>query len=558
MYQLLIVDDQTVLADDLADMLPWHTAGIDVVHKAYSGPEALELMVEHPIDVVVTDIRMPGMSGLELIEEIRKNWKHVKCILLTGYDDFEYTKQALKLKSSDYLLKPAEDEELMEAVRKALQERKREWQEISSMQKAMYALREQLPKLREYLLLDLLSGKEPANSAALAGRLAMYELPLRPGAECRMLLLRLEPLPSGYNAGDEALLEYALTNMAAELFGDRMRLWSCRDANGFLVCVLTPKPGTGAAAGSAAAAALENEPSGSAFAELDGWVETQAVQLQHAAKTYLRTGISVLASKSGQFPGDIASMYQSSLAGFRHFIGSDSELFMSLAREPERGEPRLLGELYRAPSLGTLLELGQWEAAEQKASAIFRELQEEWYGSQEHILETYLAIASSIAALIHRTKKWLADTMGEDFYAVASRQPIQSAEELQQWTQRVMDHFRRSVSGVEKDSRSAILRKVQDFIHEHLDSAALQTISEHVHLNPSYLSKIYKLETGEGISEYILRIRMEKAAVLLEKSPDKIYEISERLGYQKPSYFIQLFRRHFGLTPQEYRNKLGV
>ncbi|GGA19656.1 response regulator [Paenibacillus physcomitrellae] len=555
MHQLLIVDDQTVLADDLADMLPWDTIGISVVHKAYSGSEALECLYEHPIDVVVTDIRMPGMSGLGLIEQIKKNWKHVKCILLTGYDDFEYAKQALKLKTHDYLLKPVEDEELMNTVSKALQERRREWQEISSMQKAMYALREQLPKLREYLLLDLISGKEAGNTAAFAKKLAMYELPVHPGSPCRMLLLRQEPRPGGADAADEALLDYALTNMAAELFGDRMRLWSCQDANGFTVCVLTPKPAPGAASGSAAEAAQGQQPSA---VELDGWLETQAVQLQHAAKTYLRTGVSVLASKSGQFPGDIASMYRSSLAGFRHFIGSDSELFVSLAREPDRGEPRLLGELYRAPNLGTLLELGQWEAAEQKADAIFRELEEDWFGSQEHILESYLAIASSIAGLIHRTKKWLADTIGEDFYAVASRQPIQTAEELRQWTQRVMEHYRRSVSGVERDSRSVIIRKVQDFIAEHPDSASLQTISAHVYLNPSYLSKIYKLETGEGISEYILRVRMEKAAVLLEQSQDKIYEISESLGYQKPSYFIQLFRKHFGLTPQEYRNKLGV
>lgn len=605
MHQLLIIDDQTVLADDLADMLPWSDIGVDVVHKAYSGREALELMYEHSIDVVVTDIRMPGMSGLELIAEIKKNWKHVKCILLTGYADFEYTKQALQLRSSDYLLKPVEDEELMQAVRNALNELEKEWLEISSVQKTMYALREQLPKLREYLLLDLITGKQPAEAASLEKKLKRYEVPFRSGSECRMMMMRIDNNTGIYDAEDEALIQYALTNMAAELFGDRMRLWSCTEANGFIVCVLTPKAAKGFAAASMAAppttaptavpaataaaattpattpastpATASSAPAASANAgahaaapgksdggagklaeEFDIWMESQAFQLQQAAKSYLKIGISVLTSKSGIFPNDVAMMYQSSLAGFRQFIGSDNELFVSLAKEPDRGEPRLLSELYRSPNLVNLMEMGQWDGVDEKLESIFLELEEEWPGSQEHVIETYFVIASSLASMIHRTKKWLADTIGDDFYAFVNGQPISSVGELRQWTRRVIDNYRRSISDVEKDSRSSIIRKVQEFIEQNLDSASLQSISANVFLNPSYLSKIYKLETGEGISEYILRVRMEKAAVLLSQSPEKIYEISVMLGYHKPSYFIQLFKKHFGVTPQEYRNKIGV
>lgn len=545
MHQLLIIDDQTALADDLADMLPWSDIGIDVVHKAYSGREALELLYEHSIDVVITDIRMPGMSGLELIAEIKRNSKHIKCILLTGYADFEYTQQALQLKSNDYLLKPVEDDELMEAVRKALDELEQEWQEIASTQKAIYALREQLPKLREYLLLDLITGKQAPNSTSLPKKLNMYEVRIPSGASCRMMLLRIDDTEGVYDTAGETLIEYALTNMATELFGDRMWLWHCKDMHGFIVCVLSAK----SRPNGAATIVDETE-------ELNLWIESQAFQLQHAAKSYLKVGISVLLSKNGQFPKEIGSMYQSSLASFRHFIGQDTELFVSLVKDPDRGELQQLGELYRSPTLSALLEIGAWEAADEKLGAIFHELEEEWRDSQEHILETYFAIASSIASLIHRTKKWLADTIGDDFYAVAGGQPMQTVGELRSWSERVIASYRRSVSSVEKDSRSSIIRKVQEFITLNPSTASLHTISSSVYLNPSYLSKIYKLETGEGISDFILRVRMEKATTLLSQSPEKIYEISVLLGYQKPSYFIQLFKKHYGMTPQEYRNKL--
>ncbi|MNM00219.1 putative response regulatory protein [compost metagenome] len=540
-HQLLIVDDQTAIADDLAYMLDWKEIGIETVHNAYSGREALDLLYEHPIDVVVTDIRMPGMSGLELIAEIKRNWKHVKCILLTGYADFEYTQQALQLRSSDYLLKPVEDDELKAAVRTALDELEREWNEIASSRRAVYALREQLPKLREVLLLDLLSGKQHLAPAALTRKLDNYEIRLGYGSTCRLMLLRIDDTESLYDSSDEALIEYALANMTAELFGPRMTLWHCTDDHGLIVCLLSPKPPGGSP---------EN-------GDEDDWIENQAFQLQRAAKTYLRIGISVLTGKSGLFPADLPSLYQSSVAGFRQFIGRDAELFVSLAKEPERGEMGSLGELYRAPTLGSLLEMGQWEAAEDKADAIFRELEEHWRDSQEHILETYLNIASSIVSLIHRTKKWLADTLPEDFYALAQGRPAGSdVEELRSWTERVIAAYRRSVSMVEKDSRSSIIRKVQEYIALNPGTASLQSISAHVFLNPSYLSKVYKLETGEGISEYILQVRMEIAKELLAESPNKIYEISVQLGYQKPSYFIQLFKKHYGMTPQEYRNML--
>jgi two-component system response regulator YesN len=535
MHQLLIIDDQTALADDLADMLPWNEIGIDIVHKAYSGREALELLYEHSIDVVVTDICMPGMSGLELIAEIKRNWKHIKCILLTGFADFEYTKQALKLRSSDYLLKPVEDAELMDAVRKALEELEREWQEIISIQKINYTLREQLPRLREYLLRDLITGKQDTSIGPLSRKLEMYEIPMVQDATCSIMLLRIDTIEG--KQGGETLIEYALTNIATELFGTRMSLWHCTDMHGFIVCLLS----------------VDSPPE----KELDAWIETQAFQLQRAAKSYLKVGVSVLTSKRGQFPQDIRSMYQSSLASFRHFIGRDNELFISLAKEPNRGEIQQLSELYLTPTLGVLLEMGQWEAANEKLGAILEELEEEWRDSQEHILETYFAIAASISSLIHRTKKWLADTIGDDFYTVTGGQPIQTVDELRSWSERVIASYRRSVSSVEKDSRNSIIRKVQEYILQNPGTASLQTISSNVYLNPSYLSKIYKLETGEGISEYTLRVRMEKAIILLEQSPEKIYEISTSLGYQKPSYFIHLFKKHYGVTPQEYRNKLG-
>ncbi|MCD1261174.1 response regulator [Paenibacillus athensensis] len=539
MRQLMIIDDNSVLADDLAHMLPWSTLGIEAVHTAYSAQEALELLSLHSIDVVVTDIRMPGMSGLELIGEIRKSGKRTRCILLSGYADFEYAQMAVQLQSSDYLLKPVADEDLLAAVQRALDDLDREWREISSFQRALYSLREQLPKLREYLLLDLLTGKQPLHAAQLNQKLSMYEVPLCDNDPFSMLLLRVDHAETPANGSEnEVLLDYALANITAEIFGDVFDIWHCKDSHGLTVCLLHAKM------------------PGASPAELNDWVEQRSIQLQHTVKAYLKTGISMLVSKSGRFPDDLLPLYQSSIANFRHFIGSDTELFVSLTKEPSRPQMTPLQELYRQPTLATLLEIGQWADVETKVADIFRELADPQYHSPDHVLEAYFQIAAALTALSQKNKLSLFDMYGDEFYTFGPGRLGASLDELREWTGRMLERCKKAIHVEEQDSRTSIIKQVQDYIQANLDTATLHTISAHVFLNPSYLSKIYKTETGEGIGDYMFRMRMDKGAEWLTQTNEKIYDIAARLGYQKPSYFIQIFKKHFGVTPQEYRNRV--
>ncbi|MGO4375817.1 helix-turn-helix domain-containing protein, partial [Paenibacillus sp. MCAF20] len=123
------------------------------------------------------------------------------------------------------------------------------------------------------------------------------------------------------------------------------------------------------------------------------------------------------------------------------------------------------------------------------------------------------------------------------------------------WTEDVLGAYRSQMSSKNRDSRSGIVQKVQEYVSNHLEDASLQTIAANVYLNPSYLSKVYKLETGEGISDYLSRLKMEKAAHLLRSSNEKIYEIAAKIGYLKTSYFIKVFKDRYGITPQEFRDR---
>lgn len=537
MHQLLIVDDQIDLADDLAHMLPWHEVGIAKVYKAYSAQEALEIVQAQPIDIVITDIRMPGMTGLELIERIRSSWKNIKCILLSGYSDFEYAQTALQHQANNYLLKPADDEQLLEAVRKAAREIEEQWGNISSKEKALASLKAHLPVLRNHLLQDLLNNRKYTEEA-ISEQLALLEIPFKVGMSVLMLFLRMEGQFYQYDSSDTALMEFAVTNMANEIFADDFHLWSTKDPHDYLVFLIQPKEGK----------------------ELGKHISTDEIerkisQLQHYVKLYLKGTISAFLHQEGRFPVDLGVMYDTALHHFLQRIGGDRELLITYSGDENRGKANSIRQLYEPPLLTHLLEAGQWEMAAAKLNSIFDELEQHWGESHEHILETYFTIISMFSHSVHKNKRWLVDIMEDKFDHLVNGIHFHTVQQLREWTFHILRRYEEEMASKQINTRKDLVKQVQEYVSSHLEQASLQTIASHVYLNPSYLSKVYKMETGEGISEFIFRLKMERAEYLLQSTNDKIYEIAQRLGYQKTSYFIKVFKDKYGLTPQEYRDK---
>ncbi|WP_152393363.1 response regulator [Paenibacillus guangzhouensis] len=539
MYTLLIVDDQPDLVTDISTMIPWKEIGIETIYPAYSAQEALEIVQVNPVDIVITDIRMPGMSGLELIEQIRATWSKIKCILLTGYDDFNYAKQALKCQASDYLLKPVEDRELIHAVNTAIRQIEEEWLHISSAKQAHRSLQEHLPLLRSHLLQDLLQGTT-LNFEDISDKLKQFELPFHAESEICLMLIRKDDFDR-YSIKDIDLLEFSICNITEELFGDLFHLWYGKDNHEYLIFVIGLKKEI-----------AESTQQEEKHREL---LERKVIQLQHYVNLYMKGSISVLISSFGALYWSMQELYEISLNNYRQYIGRDSGLLVtSIPTLQVRDGASTLQSLYALPSIAHLLEAGQWSKLEQKLESIFSELTQKWNDSHEHIMETYFVIVSSIIYSAHKGKYWLSQIMRGEYETFVNGPHFHTTAQLKEWTQRVIEKYKLEIANEVNDSRSGIVKQVHEYATANLSEATLQSIASYVYLNPSYLSKIYKVETGEGISEYLTRLKMERAAQRLSNTNEKIYEISTDLGYSKTSYFIKLFKENFGITPQEYRN----
>lgn len=536
MAQLLIVDDEAHVVDRLAMTVDWRSIGIDLVYKAYSGQEAIELLNQFSIDIVITDIRMPGMNGLQLISEIDRQWPKTKSILLSGYSEFEYAKQAMQFQTEDYLLKPVKTEDLLATVARVLRKLEREWEEVISARRMTYTLKEHLPLLRANLLHELLQGKY-RDGSVLREKMARLELGSEAWRQFSLMAVRLdEGFEESSGSGEDSWKEYAVANMAEEVFGSRYSLWHAKDAHDYFIFLLTPKQETDG--------------------EDPGWLERTASVLQSAVGVYLKGKVSIMISGAGVFPTDVPAAYNRSITAFRNRIGHEPEQLMRLEDgEDAAAEVRSLESLYEPPALIHLLEAARWEAVEEKYRRIFAGAENGEAISEEQLLEIYLAIASAYTFIAHKNGRLLADMLGADYERMTSGMPFHSVYHLKEWSFRTLKALQEDMVKETRDNRSSLIDKIRSFIDENVTGElSLQSVADRVKLHPVYVSKVYKLETGENISDYIQRVRMEKAQSMLVRSDEKVYAIAARLGYQRPHSFISAFKKTFGMTPQEYRD----
>jgi len=540
--QLLIVDDEAHVVDRLATTIGWKKIGITQVYRAYSGQEALDVLQQVSIDVVITDIQMPGMSGLDLIAEIRRKWNRTKCVLLSGYSDFNYAKEAIHNQVEDYLLKPVTENELLETVSRLLNKLAGEWEQVISVRKLTKTLNDNMPLLKGNLLNELLQG-HIWNEQTIKERMQTLSLPDLYGKSCSLMLVRLEEPFVEYDFRSLSLIEYAIGNMAEELFGDRFHLWHTKDAHDYLIFMVAGKEG--------------EEKDERRDAEATSLLfERTASQLQTVVKSYLKGHISVLVSGAGTFPGSVPSLYDSCVSAARKRVGSEQDLFVRATGELVDVEVESLRSLYEPPTLIHLLEAGRWDGMKEKLERIFDELQEKWSQSQEHLLEVYFSISSAFSYIAHKNGQPLSELIGDDYGKLVDGIPFRSIHQLREWSMRILQRLTEDMDREIKDNRSMMIRAIHKFIDEHLgQDVTLQSIADHVHMHPVYISKIYKLETGGNISDYIQQLRMEKAVYLLTNSQEKTYEIAAKLGYQRPHSFNFAFKKHYGVTPQEYRDQ---
>lgn len=226
MYNVLIIDDEEPLREAIRIIGDWDRLGIEHIYEATNGRLGLELLCQHPIDVVMVDMKMPELNGIEFLRAIEKAYPHLLTIVISGYNDFEFTRQAIQSRVVDYLLKPINRQDLNQALRKAVDILESREQSKNKSISQNITLNMSLPKLKEKLYLSILDGsfKRQANTALL---------PLigadQPGNRFGVIVLRLlnrDEIRRTRFHGDVDLMDFAVTNVLAQTSDERLSCFS--------------------------------------------------------------------------------------------------------------------------------------------------------------------------------------------------------------------------------------------------------------------------------------------------------------------------------------------
>ncbi|MCU6709697.1 helix-turn-helix domain-containing protein [Paenibacillus sp. J5C_2022] len=528
MYSLLIVDDEIYAVNGLKDGLDWSVMGFTAVYEAYDSTMARDRIESTPIDVMICDIEMPGSSGLELLEWVNDQGYSMETIFLTCHSKFAYAQKALQLGSLNYLVKPVNFIELESIIMRALRNRVQE-QEASFVQKEYHKYL-QLWEARKPLMLerfwqDLLDYRNEPSEGWIDRELAGYETNLSKESRVFPVLVSIERWHKEIDTRDEAIMEYALRCAAKEIMLKDGAGIVFEDREGMMVILAY----------------------GGGKRTIQEW-KTICGAFVEACQLYFYSTVICYLGKETDIR-HLRSMYRALQYEVQNNVRRASQIVCHIEDSSARTETSV--------ALPDFYEWAEWLETEDPGLLIgrmydyFEQLEKEAGVKAESLQRFYDGLLQMLHYLLHKNRAAAPQLQG-------GRLPDKDAatlsiSALRVWAEMAVSIYAEAIQ-FELEAESPI-DKAKRYINERLkEEISREQIADYVYLNPGYLSRLFKKETGESLSDYILRKRMALAKRELTHSDEPISKVARSLGYNSLSYFGKSFKRFYGMNPQDFRN----
>jgi len=530
MIGVLLVDDEQFARQGLRNLIDWRACGYEVIGEADNGEEALRLIQELRPELVITDIRMPVLDGLELIRRVSSSGAAApKFIIVSGYDDFKYAQQAMRYGVCDFLLKPVDQDELQEillklgpriakdrwiagkqeelwtaAIVEALIKGEADERQIGEWERAFGIRREDSVYYVLIEINDRHSWKEKGENANGGNRTVLPDAP------------------------SEEPLRDRLARIAADVVGRKepMFLYEHRNQYGMIAtsAMLAGFAGNEARFAETLQARLTR-----------GTGETVVVYVGAPVRGLARlreayaTAKQALQYKFVRQEGPI--LYREVCGLALQYLEPDSKIFQEWTESVESGDVERI------------------RAAVDRLFAAFR----------EQVLAVE-AVKTSVNRCVLDVVRLIRE-LGGDERELASLEPMLgwhdlnvTPRELRRLLERFGAEAAEYVSSLRKEKAKGSIHKVKSYIDAHFhENISLKSLAAKFYMNPVYLGQLFRKTYGTYFNDYVLRLRVEEAKRLLRQTDLRIYEIAEKVGFNDPDYFVTQFEKVEGMTPSEYR-----
>ncbi len=529
MYNILVVDDEEIAVRGIVQGIDWTDLPIDQMLTAYDVAEAKQLFASHKVHVLLSDIDMPDNNGIELLQWVREHSPQTETIFLTGHADFTYAQQALQLDSFDYLLKPIDHACLKLTVTRAM-EKIRTQDELQQFHKTYefyyQQWNKQLSVLTERFWQDVIDLRIPATPANLIHAYSLYELPLTLQDQMRLILISVEQWNETLSDRDEEIMTYAVQNAGQEIVLRGLQGQVLRQGGGVLLAVVYAKE--------------------EATAER---IANNCEQFIAQCRQFLRCEISCYIGDQVE-AGELHDAMHRLIAIERSYLLQGGAVIWQHAYKEEAA---VVAYQPSFEDWAILLELGKRGELMTRIEDSIARLSKN--AVDPFVLEGYYhGLVYTVYAVMQRKSVAMSDVYRDEDWRDAAA-ITKSLQRLKEWARRYVET---AVDYLENNSRelSSFVQKAVRYIEQHLgEELSREDIANHVYLNSAYLSRLFKKETGQSLTDYILELRIAKVKPLLERTNLKISDIAQTVGYDNFSHFTKMFKKATGLTPFEYRRK---
>ncbi len=528
MIKILIVDDEMLARIGIKSLISWNENGYEVVGEAENGKKALDIMNELQPDIVITDIKMPVMNGIDLIKQAKELLNPPDFIVLSSYDDFDYVKQALVLGAKDYCLKlELTPEQLISALDRVSQARSETRKELPLSKHTYGGLlsSKDYEIVKNNFLKEVIQGSY-YNEYEIERKLQDLGIVLPPDQiQCGVIALNGMEIYQSFKEKDIHLFQFAVRNIISEVVSDYRYAHTAFTQSKEITVLYA-----------------QNEPD-----ELTHRIEDLMGAMLKALKTYLNiTGeIGISGIYTGY--GSIKMGYKDALDKARqhHLTNGIAESVLK--------KDKLLANVNECiKQFDTILQVSDMDRMKQCLGNIV-EIIKETFPDDKHVVKSLcsalLLSLSSYVAEQQPTLK-LEEAWGSD--------PYQSLDHLYTdydyivWIQH-LEKATTLVFNTLGESRKLIHQAKQFIQSNYAHNISLEAIAEELNISPNYLSYLFRKETKESVVEYITRYRIEQAKRILRTTHYKVYEVGQMVGYDSEQYFSRVFKKVVGMPPAKYK-----
>lgn len=534
-WRIVIIDDERQVLQGMKRAIPWDELDAEWAGDALNGVDGLNLIRAAQPNIVITDIYMPIMNGLDMIEQLRKEGFNGKIIILSGYSDFEHARQALRHNVSDYVSKPISVPTLKAILNKVIQEL------IDEEEKRM----KQGELEHKLMLYEPFIEKEWVRSAAVGTLDSSYrngeQLPqsYRFWLDCNHSVIGVELVRDErarqYSVSDWNLFRFAVSNIICELarkvfpFVEYTELHSTR-----AVLILHPQGDNGG--------------------QVQKAMEDLGIRIVESVKSYLRLacriGIGGIKASWIKIPDATEEAFRA--IDMRHRrISPSQDLFVYQEEADKEQEHAALFPVKFSYELANTMKAAQESEAQQLVADFIGELQKQQGITPDYVQMLGGELWGIISYCLYEAGQVLDDLFTNDQIA-KEIMGLTQPDQLQKWLSEKIA----IICGSRQWRGSSKHRQVVDFmthyIHEHYaEDVTLADLSDKVFISRNHLSIIFRNMTGETFNTYLTRVRIEKARELLLERNMLVYEVAERVGYKNVPYFSTLFKKITGMNPTD-------